>query len=65
MAPTFRNFQTGQQKYDPTNKNYYIFGDEDYPGTTADPIREILDLVKNLPNIWYNILPITVYDRTP
>lgn len=65
MAPTFKKLQTGQEKYGPTSKNYYKFGDEDYPGTTTDSFSEIFDLVKNLPNIWYHILPITIYDWTP
>lgn len=33
-----------------------------YPGTTADFLRELLDLVQNFPNLWNNILSITVYD---
>lgn len=36
--------------------------EEDYPGTTTDPLREITNLVQYLPNIRDHILPITVYN---
>lgn len=40
-------------------------GTEDYPRTIADPLREILDLVQNIPDIWYNILAITLHNCIP
>jgi hypothetical protein len=40
-------------------------GTEDYPRTIAEPLREILDLVQNIPDIWYNILAITLHNCIP
>lgn len=39
-------------------KNWPVY----YPRSTADLLRKFLDLVQNVPNIWDNILSITLYD---
>jgi len=64
VAPTYKNIMytlnstSTMSIYQKTTKKWSVY----YPRSTADLLSKVLDLVKNVPNIWDNILSITLYN---
>lgn len=60
VAPTYKNiiYTLNSSSTMSIYKDRIVY----YPRSTADPLRELLDLVQNIPNIWDNIVSITLYN---
>lgn len=63
VAPTYTNIIS---TLNPSSK-MIIYQDwlAYYPRSTSDPLRELLDFIQNFPNIWDNIVFITLYNSIP
>ena len=63
VAPTCKNIINTLNSS--STMSIYEYWLASYPRSTADPLRELLDLVQHFPNFRDNILSITLYNSIP
>ena len=64
VAPTYQICLLAE-KWSIISKKVWLQAKVHYPRTTSDPLRELLYLVQNFPNIWDYILSITLNNSVP